>query len=250
MSENHVSLRAIIALNVSDTCLQAVPASRGEITEIRRILDGLIAAVRELSATCTRLASAHELERPQGGPAGRNMPPAPQLPSECFEAKRRGAPVCRSDDALTLSVGLCFIEVMDTLTYVTQTNVQEFARTMLKRETADSPFDPTTLATPRQVKRWKKSKKGEFCCTEDNFRVDINSGALNDWNRSAAVVFANAFINSGYYDCEDPDLIAGAFVTHLRTLRKKYRERDRTVGEVQDAQQKARRDQRKDKVGL
>ena len=115
---------------------------------------------------------------------------------------------------------------------------------------ADSPFDPTTLATSREVKRWKQSKRGEFCCTSDSFRIDINSGALNNWNRLAAVVFADAFGQSGNYDCEDQDLIAEAFMTHLRTLRKKYRERDRTAEEVGDSQKKGRRDQRKEKVGV
>lgn len=86
-----------------------MPASRGEITEIRRILDGLITAVRDLSATCGRLATAREPERPQAGSTGGHPgpPPVEMVSPERFEAKRKGAPVRRSDDELTLSVSSC-----------------------------------------------------------------------------------------------------------------------------------------------
>ena len=115
----------------------------------------------------------------------------------------------------------------------------------MKRQHADAPFDSSTIATPEEVADFEKSRSGEHCCSAEEFRVDISKGARNKWNKSAAIVFARAFVESGDYDHEDEQQISEAFLTHLRTLRRKFREQGLTTVQVRDRQKKANRDQRK-----
>lgn len=120
----------------------------------------------------------------------------------------------------------------------------------MKRDSYESPFHPETIATPEEVVTFEKSQRRGNCCEANNFRVDISKGALNKWNRSAALVFARAFIATGDYTCEDEEAIANAFMSHTRTLRKKYRQRGLTQGQKLDMQKQANRDQRKITVSL
>ena len=129
-------------------------------------------------------------------------------------------------------------------------DVQTFARILLKRDGPDSPFHPSTIATSEEVAAFEKSTDGRHCCTPQDFRIDILTGALNRWNRSASIVFAQAFVETGDYDCEDEEKISEAFMTHVRTLRKKFREQGLTAVEVRDRQKQANRDQRKVTVSL
>ncbi|KAI0692065.1 hypothetical protein C8T65DRAFT_586848 [Cerioporus squamosus] len=115
----------------------------------------------------------------------------------------------------------------------------------MNREEPDSPFHLSTIATPEEVAAFEKSKTRDHCCDVSNFRIDISKGALNRWNRSAAVVFASAFVATGDYECENEKEIVAAFLSHTRTLRKKYRQRGLTQGQKLDMKKQANRDQRK-----
>ncbi len=115
----------------------------------------------------------------------------------------------------------------------------------MKREMYDSPFEPATIANAQEVAAFEKSTAGAHCCGVQDFRIDITKGALNKWNRSASIVFARAFLDSGEYDCDDEVAIAAAFLTHVRTLRKKFRETGLTAIQLRYKQKQANRDQRK-----
>lgn len=115
----------------------------------------------------------------------------------------------------------------------------------MKREEYDSPFHPSTIANPQEVAAFEKSTRRAHCCGIEDFRIDIDKGALNKWNRSASIVFARAFVDSGEYQCDDEDAVAAAFLTHVRTLRKKYRETGLTTIQIRHKQKRANRDQRK-----
>ncbi|EIW54269.1 uncharacterized protein TRAVEDRAFT_132465 [Trametes versicolor FP-101664 SS1] len=113
----------------------------------------------------------------------------------------------------------------------------------MKRATCNSPFPPSCLAAAEEVARFDGT--GNHCCDKDHFKIDISQGALNKWNKSASMVFARAFVDSGRFDCENVEEVAAAFTTHVRTLRKNYREQQLSADARHQLQSKANREQRK-----
>ncbi|KAI0367548.1 hypothetical protein BV20DRAFT_1037610 [Pilatotrama ljubarskyi] len=113
----------------------------------------------------------------------------------------------------------------------------------MKRGDAKSPFPPSCLASPQEVKAFNAGDN--HCCDKENFKIDISNGALNRWNTSASMVFARAFVECGRFDCDDQELIAEAFRTHVRTLRKNFLRQAEEEHVRKTAEKKARREQRK-----
>lgn len=131
-----------------------------------------------------------------------------------------------------------------------QCEVQVYARALMGRPNADSPFPPTCLATPDEAKRFEQAGDGAHCCDLATFRININTGAHNRWNRSAARVFVRGFLQTGEFECEDDKKIYEAFMTHVRTLRKKYREIGMSKTTAKSKKKDANRYQRKVTVRL
>ena len=92
---------------------------------------------------------------------------------------------------------------------------------MLKRGDYKSPFPAGTVASPQQVMSWDKSQGR--CCTADSFSLDLRSTARSPWNSSATKVFVDEFKSIEEYECKDDKLIAAAFSTHFRTLKRHWK---------------------------
>ncbi|RDX39950.1 hypothetical protein OH76DRAFT_1366956 [Lentinus brumalis] len=130
-----------------------------------------------------------------------------------------------------------------------QRDVQAYAQLLLNRRHKDSPFDPSTLASKQEIEQFEKAVDPDHCCDLANFRIDIWEGSQNKWNFSAATVFAEGFINTGVYKCNDSHLVEEAFLSHTRTLRKKYRNAGLSATRVQAQLKKDARANRKGTVG-
>ncbi|KAG2004344.1 hypothetical protein CC2G_002905 [Coprinopsis cinerea AmutBmut pab1-1] len=69
----------------------------------------------------------------------------------------------------------------------------------------------------------------------------------NSWNRRAAVVFAQSFVSSGLYDCDDKDAVESQFLVHLIHLGKLFARQGKknsaaAIKASADARRKSRRD--------
>ena len=58
----------------------------------------------------------------------------------------------------------------------------------------------------------------------DTLRVDLRSKRSDYaiWNKIAAEIFAQGFVDTNDYECKDTELIASAFLTYTRTLKEHY----------------------------
>ena len=90
---------------------QAIPASRGEVAELRRGLDGLAHGLRDFQRSVMDLLRTQmTVQAPSGAShqaragEGPSADPTSSTPSYAFVPKRKGAPVRRSDEELTLAV--------------------------------------------------------------------------------------------------------------------------------------------------
>jgi len=67
------------------------------------------------------------------------------------------------------------------------------------------------------------------------FRLDLESeGTLTQWNKQAAEIFADAFLQSGKYpewSGNDRNNIVKSFTTHLITIKSHYNSAKRVLGE-------------------
>lgn len=87
-------------------------------------------------------------------------------------------------------------------------------------ETGD--FRPVAFATEPEVKQFARTKKQEHGTSLENFRLDLEAVA-SPWNKRAATVFAEGFLEDEEFSCKDHKLIVKTFMRHLPTLRERYR---------------------------
>ncbi|TFY77451.1 hypothetical protein EWM64_g6563 [Hericium alpestre] len=118
--------------------------------------------------------------------------------------------------------------------------VADYTRNLMQHENNKSPF--TGIVVNRlQVAEFGQSKKP--CCGLADFRVDIEGYPKSAWNKSAARVFAQGFLNQYPRIKKSPQKIEEAFLTHLAGLRKEYKLRQ-SEEEVAIRAAKARKDRR------
>jgi hypothetical protein len=75
---------------------------------------------------------------------------------------------------------------------------------MMGRTSTESPF---TVPTPQEVQRFERRHLGGP--TISNFRVDVGekSSLASKWNKLAAELFAERFIQTGRFVCKDEELV-------------------------------------------
>ena len=117
------------------------------------------------------------------------------------------------------------------------------ARNLMNRPDRKAPFDLALIPTPEEVKDF--DPKNGPCCDPDRFRPDLNSSPGTPWNVSAIRVFAQSFVDSDEYDCDDVTLVAKMFRTHLRYLGERYKLRMAEQADQEKAQKAANRYERK-----
>ncbi len=77
-------------------------------------------------------------------------------------------------------------------------------------------------ASQRDIQLFDNKKHDGPRAIRGLFRLDLEGTFASPWNKRAGVVFANAFVSSGRFQCSDVNLIAEKFNVHLRTVKKKY----------------------------
>ncbi|KAI0690608.1 hypothetical protein C8T65DRAFT_587795 [Cerioporus squamosus] len=82
-------------------------------------------------------------------------------------------------------------------------------------------FDDSKLPTPEEVATF--NGKTGHCCTIEDFRPDLAGTPRSMWNKSAAAVFAKAFVTLPDAPCRTRKTVEEAFGTHLIGLCKAYR---------------------------
>jgi hypothetical protein len=86
------------------------------------------------------------------------------------------------------------------------------------RKSPDAPLSEFPSAA--EVEFFKKtSRRGP---TLERFRVSLTGRLASAWNKRAAEVFAQSFVGSGWYQCQDEASIQQTFKTHLIQLRNLY----------------------------
>lgn len=68
--------------------------------------------------------------------------------------------------------------------------------------------------------------------TPGKFRLDFIGTKDSPWNKAASEVFAESFVESGNYQCNDQELIANKFRSYIRTLASQYAKQ---VGHEEDS---------------
>jgi hypothetical protein len=101
---------------------------------------------------------------------------------------------------------------------LTQSDVRVHARRLMGRKSPDAPL--REFPTLAEVEFFEKtSKRGP---TLERFRVSLAGRLASAWNKRAAEVFAESFVGSGWYRCQDTAFVQRTFKTHLIQLRNLY----------------------------
>lgn len=88
---------------------------------------------------------------------------------------------------------------------------------MLGREFVDSPI---SVASQDDIQAFEQKKHAGP--SKADFRLHLTGSLRSGWNKQAAAVFAEDFVNIGVSDCRDQVKIQRMFNTHLTTLRSQF----------------------------
>lgn len=80
----------------------------------------------------------------------------------------------------------------------------------------------TNVPNSDEVEMYDPQQHG-YCCTELDFRPDLNGTPSSPWNRSAARVFRISFLRAGEFECTHPATIEKAFTTHLKHVIRDFK---------------------------
>lgn len=107
--------------------------------------------------------------------------------------------------------------------------------------------EPLQVPSPEQLDCFKRTKDERDGPTIDNLQLDLGgTGVLSFWNKYASRLFAAKFISQEDYACNDEDIIADAFMVHLRTLQSLYRKQQE--GDVDKATEIMKYDKQREKA--
>lgn len=104
---------------------------------------------------------------------------------------------------------------------------------MLGRETKNDPLPPPPDGD--EIVQFVTVKRGGP--SVENFRLEFGKMHLTPWNKKAAKVFAQSFIESGQYTSDDKEAIETSFRTHIKTLCSHYRAQVRAANAMPPSQQ-------------
>jgi hypothetical protein len=175
--------------------------------------------------------------------------PTPRLPKglrERGQARQYDVPRANNE----LKVEYFAVLYFPSHEYLFQTCVREYAHHLLGQVPWDVPLEGELLAF--------ESGRAPGP-TAMSFRLDLASqGLASRWNAQAAETFADAFLNEDELAREffDREAILSAFVVHLTTLQKHYRQpilrakmTEAEINGERDKQKQKAREQRKRGVG-
>ncbi len=117
----------------------------------------------------------------------------------------------------------------------------------MRREEGDSAFNLNLVPSPEEVAAYRSSQGR--CCTDDNFRLDLNGTPKNDWNKSCYRVFERYFLEMRYA-CTDTKEIEKAFFSHVKYLQDLWRKEVLSQHELEARKQAKTRFHRKQAVCL
>jgi hypothetical protein len=114
----------------------------------------------------------------------------------------------------------------------------------MKRIGDDAPF--TGVILPHETSLVNFDPRRGPCCTVEDFAVDIFGTPKSTWNISATKVFARDFV--AHYPNSEYNAVKRAFSTHLRSLRRTYKQAGLDEAALKARQKEDRRKERKRSV--
>ncbi|KAH9934428.1 hypothetical protein B0H21DRAFT_699382, partial [Amylocystis lapponica] len=118
--------------------------------------------------------------------------------------------------------------------------VRFFVCYMMDRDSLESPI---ALASDKDADMF--ASKCHAGPSKADFRVHLTGSLRSAWNKRAAEVFAEAFLEDGWSECRDVAQIRRVFSVHLKTLRAQYRkaldEDDAAHGSETDVDRESRK---------
>ncbi|KAH7908028.1 hypothetical protein BJ138DRAFT_974978, partial [Hygrophoropsis aurantiaca] len=97
--------------------------------------------------------------------------------------------------------------------------------------------------TEAELRNWEPANNA--CCTRRDFRIDITGYKMSPWNKSAAQVFAKAFLKKYDGFGRTHDQVVHAWLSHVDSLRKRYKRELRSKDQAAKAASQHRRSERK-----
>jgi hypothetical protein len=104
-------------------------------------------------------------------------------------------------------------------------NVRELAFKLMKRvKVPGQNVAAICSATPEMVERFARTENKMHGPSVKDFKLDLTSkGLASAWNKRAAVIFADYFLQTKKYSCPDKELIREVFTTHMVQLKTQYK---------------------------
>lgn len=81
-------------------------------------------------------------------------------------------------------------------------------------------IEPVQYADTADVERFARTKRAIHGPSTLNFKIDL-SAPRSSWNKRAATIFSQSFIESNRYNSTDVEEIKATFLTHVKHLRNK-----------------------------
>jgi hypothetical protein len=114
----------------------------------------------------------------------------------------------------------------------------------MKRVGDDAPF--TGVILPHEFMLANFDPRRGPCCTVENFTIEILGTPKSTWNISASKVFARDFV--AHYPDYQYDAVKKAFSTHVRSLKRAYKQAALDEAASKARQKEDRRKERKRSV--
>ncbi|KAG1854901.1 hypothetical protein F4604DRAFT_1591062 [Suillus subluteus] len=114
----------------------------------------------------------------------------------------------------------------------------------MKRIGDDAPF--TGVILPHETLLVNFDPRRGPCCTTENFAIEILGTPKSAWNVSATKVFARDFV--AHHPNSQYDTVKKAFSTHLRSLKRAYKQAGLDEAALKARQKEDRRKERKRSV--
>lgn len=114
----------------------------------------------------------------------------------------------------------------------------------MKRADDDAPF--TSVILPHEIVFANFDPRRGPCCTVENFTIEILGTPKSAWNISASKVFARDFV--AHHPNYQYDAVRKVFSTHLRSLKRIYKQAGLDEAALKARQKEDRRKERKRSV--
>jgi len=94
-----------------------------------------------------------------------------------------------------------------------------------------------------------RTKKAEFGPSIEDLRLDLDGkGLASAWNKRASCLFAEHFLQTRQYECQNAKRIQTVFKRHLITLQAHYRDALRAANSTDEEYEQERHEKKKQRA--